>query len=371
MAGLYFHIPFCARACTYCNFAKQVGTMRSRETFDAMHRELHERRGFLSDKYVRTIYFGGGTPSLFGADVYEGFLRDAASVFDCSTLEETTLEANPDDMTPQYAESLLRVGIDRLSIGVQSFDDGTLRFMNRRHDSRAAKRAVEDARAAGFGNITIDIIFGVGAANTDALRRTLDTALSLSPEHVSAYHLTVEDGTRLGRMVARGEYEAVSEERGESEYMLVHETLSAAGYEHYEVSNYARAGFRARHNSAYWSGEEYLGIGAGAHSYNGLQRCWSSSSVGEYIAGRGAGGETLSTVDKANERIMVSLRCAEGIDTARFEADFGGVRLARLLASVEPFVASGTVVASEGRLRIPAEKFMVSDYVIESLFALE
>ena len=237
MAGLYFHIPFCKRVCAYCDFYKSADLRRMDDLLAAMHRELDDRRGYPGGEAVTTRYFGGGTPSLCTPEAIRGLLDHAAQLFDCSGAEETTLEANPDDLTAEYLGGLLEAGIDRLSIGVQSFDDDCLKLMNRRHTAAQAAEAVRAAQRAGFGNITVDLIFGMPGFGGDTLRRSLDAALSLGVQHISAYHLTVEPDTAFGRRAARGEFRAVDEQISETEFLTVHHTLTEAGFEHYEVSN--------------------------------------------------------------------------------------------------------------------------------------
>ena len=241
----------------------------------AMHRELDERQDYLRGEAVTTRYFGGGTPSLYAPAALKGLLDHAALLFDCSGTTETTLEANPDDLTENYLDGLREAGIDRLSIGIQSFDDGCLKLMNRRHTAAQAIGAVRAAQRAGFGNITADLIFGIPGFGGDSLKRSLDGMLSLGVQHISAYHLTIEPDTAFGRRAARGEFRAVDEEVSEEEFLTVHDTLTAAGFEHYEVSNYALPGFRARHNASYWHGTKYLGIGPAAHSFDGEESQFS------------------------------------------------------------------------------------------------
>ena len=260
MAGLYFHIPFCRRICAYCDFFKSAEVGRVDSVLEAMERELDGAVDWLADRRIRTVYFGGGTPSLCDPARLQGLADRAAALLDCSGVEEFTVEANPDDMTEEWLEALARTGANRLSVGVQSFDDDELRLMNRRHTGMQAVEAVRRAQAAGFANLTIDLIFGVPGFGGDTLRRSLDTALSLGVQHISAYHLTVEPDTAFGRRAARGEFRAVDEQISETEFLTVHHTLTEAGFEHYEVSNFALPGFRARHNAAYWHGAKYLGI---------------------------------------------------------------------------------------------------------------
>ena len=335
MAGLYFHIPFCKRICAYCDFYKSARLEQMDGVTAAMHRELDERQDYLRGEAVTTRYFGGGTPSLYAPAALKGLLDHAALLFDCSGTTETTLEANPDD---------------------------------RRHTAAQAIGAVRAAQRAGFGNITADLIFGIPGFGGDSLKRSLDGVLSLGVQHISAYHLTVEPDTAFGRRAARGEFRAVDEEVSEEEFLTVHDTLTAAGFEHYEVSNYALPGFRARHNASYWHGTKYLGIGPAAHSFDGEERHWNASSVEKYIAGAPAGKEVLTRRDRFNEYVMTALRTAEGIDLEEAAARFGAKRLARMQEEAAPFLRSGTLRIVRGRMALPPEKFLISDAVIGALF---
>lgn len=372
MAGLYFHIPFCKSICAYCDFFHCVDRGRSDALIRAMHRELDTAAGLLSDRHVRTLYFGGGTPSLLPVSQLTELADHAARLLDCSGVEERTVEANPDDLSAAYLAELARAGFDRLSIGVQSFDDGALRLMNRRHTAARAQRAVADAREAGFANITLDLIFGIPGFGEASLRHSLEQALRLAPEHISAYHLTIEPATAFGRRVALGTLAPVDERTSEREYALVHDTLTAAGYRHYEVSNYARPGFRARHNAAYWTGAEYLGIGPSAHSFARGIRRWAVASLEEYLRLAGTEAlyeqERLSERDRYNEYLLTGLRTAEGVDPAVIGARFGSERMDRFLSRADALLASGLLVRLQGRLAVPAERFLISDSVIERFF---
>ena len=368
MAGLYLHIPFCKRICAYCDFFKEVGTSRLLPLAEAMHRELDERKEYLGGEAIRTRYFGGGTPSLCPPELLAGLLGHAARIFDCSRVEETTLEANPDDLSPEYLEALRRIGIDRLSIGIQSFDDDCLRLMNRRHNAAQAVDAVRNAQRAGFENITVDLIFGVPGFGGDTLHRNLDRTLELGVQHVSAYHLTIEPGTAFGRRMERGDLSPVDEEVSEAEYALVHETLTRAGFEHYEGSNYALPGFRARHNAAYWHGVRYLGIGPAAHSFDGRERHWNVASVEQYIDGKPPEAEILSERDRFNEYVMTRLRTIEGIDLEELRKHFGADREARIRKNAVPWIHGGILRENPAGMAIPPERMLVSDAVIEALF---
>ena len=368
MSGIYFHIPFCKRVCGYCDFARTADMRRRDEVVAAMHRELRERRTFLHNINIGTLYFGGGTPTVLPPAELHRLVDTAAGYFDMSAVGECTVEANSDDLTVQYINQLRHTPVDRLSIGIQSFDDGCLRMMNRRHTAAQAVEAVKRAQDAGFENISVDLIFGVDGYGGEVLQRNIEQVIALGVQHVSAYHLTVEAGTAFARRVADGRMKVVPEEVSESEYLTLHESLAAAGFEHYEVSNYARHGFRSRHNSAYWQGAEYIGIGAGAHSFDGVRRCWNAPTVGEYLAGEGGGEELLTETDRRNEMIMTSLRTAEGLDMRLFAERFGEGEAEKTFKVAKSFLLAGSLVSDNGRLRIPPEKFMVSDSVIEALF---
>lgn len=368
VAGLYFHIPFCKRICAYCDFYRSADLSLIDDVLTAMSAELEEQRDFLHDKKIDTIYFGGGTPSLLEPCLMGALIEQAARLFDCSDVVEITAEVNSDDITPKYVKGLRDVGFNRISIGVQSFDDEELRFMNRRHSAVGAELAVKMLHAGGFENITLDLIFGVDGFGERVLQHSIEKALELDVQHISAYHLTIEPATAFGRRLARGKIKEVAESQSEKEYALIESMLCSAGFEHYEVSNYARPGYRSKHNSSYWRQVEYLGVGPGAHSYNGQERHWSEQALREYVAGREYKSEILSAVDRRNEYIMTLLRCAEGIDVQDFEAKFGRGESQVLRELASRWVESGDLVWENNRLYIPTSRFLISDAVIESLF---
>jgi oxygen-independent coproporphyrinogen-3 oxidase len=370
MATLYFHIPFCKRICSYCDFYKVGAVELLPRVVEMMHRELEERQGYLQSKSLTSIYFGGGTPSLLSPEAIEELISHSRRIFDCSAVDEITIEANPDDLTEGYVERLGSTSVNRVSLGVQSFDNEVLRFMNRRHSAEDAEQAVERLRGAGIDNISLDIIFGIAGFGDDHLGESLRRAIALDVEHISAYHLTVEERTRLGLLVRKGEYTPVSEERSEEEFLMVHNTLVAAGYDHYEVSNFAKGGCRAKHNSAYWSGVEYLGIGAGAHSFSGDNRSWCISSAKEYSEGLFRfEQEQLSTLDHLNEYVMTQLRTSRGIDLDYVAMHYGEREASRLRTSAAAWEMSGAVQRVANRVVIPSDRFLLSDAIIDSLFA--
>ena len=346
----YVHVPFCARRCSYCDFSIAV---RARVPVDeyvtALRTELDLRfpRIGTEDWTLDTLYFGGGTPSRLGGD---GLARAVETVRARATLApgaEVTAEANPEDVTPEAIAAWRRAGIGRLSLGSQSFDPGVLQWMHRVHDPGAIRRAVAIARDGGITSISLDLIFALPSALNRDWRRDLDETLALAPDHVSLYGLTMEPRTPLGRWRDRGEAEEAPEERYESEFLAAHERLTRAGFEHYEVSNYALRGRRARHNSSYWTGAPYAGLGPSAHEYDGDARRWNVAPYAEWVRRlAGAhdpvdGRETLTEENRIAERVYLGLRTTDGLETSDEEA-----------ARVGAWVRAGWATLEGRRLRL-------------------
>lgn len=367
MAALYFHIPFCKKLCGYCDFLRSVKVQYLPNVVEMMHRELDEQQGFLTDRAIRTIYFGGGTPSLLHPSEIERLIEHSRQIFDCSAVEEITIEVNPDDITDDYVSALRQTSVNRISMGIQSLNDECLQFMGRRHNAAGAVSAVNRLRHAGFDNISVDVIFGVPGFE-ESLESTLTEVLKLNVEHISAYHLTIEPATRFGKMLAKGDISQVSEQRSEDEFLTVHQRLTEAGFEHYEVSNFAKPSRRSRHNSSYWTGTQYLGIGPGAHSFNGTTRRWCDQDIKEYCQAVKYGSETLSAIDRLNEYIMVSLRRVEGIDLETISSHWSREDAERIERAAEPFLESGWLVKDGAKIAVPADHFLVSDTIIGELF---
>ena len=364
-SSLYIHIPFCKRLCGYCDFYKTMSLARKDEVLGALCGEVRRRSGMLEGTVLKTIYFGGGTPTVCTPAELAQIVAAVRSVFDCSEVEEMTIEANPDDLTADYLAGLREVGFNRLSIGIQSFSDEDLSFMNRRHDAAGAVRAVEEARKAGFDNISIDLIYGLPTATEQVWRENVEKAVALGVEHISAYHLTIEEGTLFGK---RG-VKTAPEEVADREYEVLCEVLGRAGYDHYEISNFSLPGRRSKHNSAYWRGTPYLGIGPAAHSYDGASvRSWNVASVARYLEGVEVECEHLSTEELYEEYVMVRLRTAGGLSLSEVEQKFGGEYVQKLLAGAERFVECGWLAREDDRLRCVEQHWLVSDAVIADLF---
>lgn len=373
MAGIYIHIPFCRSKCIYCDFYSITECSQQQELLESIKRELKSERQFLGSAPIETIYFGGGTPSLYKPSELEGVIETIETLWGLGQIKEITIELNPDDISEHYLEQLKETRVNRLSIGVQSFVERDLRFMRRRHSAEGAERAIGLAKEAGYENITLDLIFGIPGMSMEEWKNNLERAIALGVNHISAYHLTVEGTTPLVTMVERGEVSQVEEEQSEEQFGLLHKMLREAGYEHYEISNFAKPGWRAVHNSSYWSGAPYLGVGPSAHSYDGESiRRGVVPSVECYIEGVGTKDiydtEYLTPRDLYNEFVMVSLRTAAGVDLSVLESRFGLQALERFKRESQQFLESGVLRDIEGSYRIPPCKFLISDSVIAALF---
>ena len=325
MSGLYIHIPYCSQKCIYCDFFS-VATRKSKDEYlKALAKEMHLRKDYIKSP-VQTLYIGGGTPSSLDCEQLEFVVKNINANFDLSACRELTIEANPENINEEYVDCLLRLGFNRLSMGVQSFDNSDLRLLGRRHDNLKATEAIRIARLRGFNNISIDLMFNLPNQTLKKWEANIDKAIELNCEHLSCYSLTVEQNTMLDKLVAKGKLTLPDEEESLAQFDLTMNKLSAAGYDHYEVSNYCKGGFRSLHNTSYWQGVEYLGLGASAHSFDLESRSHNPANIQQYIdmiaQGLAPQKEFLSPKDRYNEYIMLSLRCKEGIDRKQIEERF-------------------------------------------------
>ena len=349
---VYIHIPFCRSFCTYCGFYSELPHGCEFNLFtEALCAEICSRRDEITSE-KNTLYIGGGTPSVLPLSCLEKIVRTLGG----GTYEEFTVEVNPDDISLDYAVALRDMGVNRVSMGVQSFDDALLKMMNRRHDSEGALKAFADLRRAGFENISIDLIFGMVSSGWE---ESLRQAIALRPEHISAYQLSIEQDSALEKMLQEGKFSELAQEECEGQYSLLCRMLSEAGYHHYEVSNFALPGFRAKHNSAYWTHVPYVGFGPGAHSLSTsggiFRRSWNEPDLAAYLRGNCPRGEEVLTPEQiSTERIMLGLRTAEG---AALEASPARERL----------LGEGLLEPCGERFRIPEKKFFISDSIIREL----
>ena len=373
MAGIYIHVPFCESRCAYCDFYSTT-LLRHRGAYvDTVCRELKLRLGELQGAPIETIYFGGGTPSTLTIEELSSILTSLRN-FHLSSfnfqLAEITLEANPDDLTEEYVQGLRTLPFNRVSIGIQSFHDRTLRLVGRRHTAQEAIEAVHRCQRMGLTNISIDLMYGLPGETLEDWTYSLEQAIALRVPHISAYHLTYEEGTRLWRMKEQGIVSAIDEEQSIGAFELLREKLLAAGYEHYEISNFALPGYHSRHNSSYWKGIPYIGVGPGAHSYDGTDRRWNLSSLADYIAtppGEDVPHEVehLSTEERYDERIITELRTARGIDLTGLLADFGERYHAHCLRCAAPYIHRGQLIhTADNHLRLTPESIFISDAVM-------
>ena len=370
--GVYIHVPFCRKACHYCDFHFSTSTTLRNGMVGAILQEMALTPG-TGGHVAETVYFGGGTPSLLPTSDIERLLAGVASILPISPGAEVTLEANPDDIDAGRLSEWKAVGIGRLSIGIQSFRDEDLIWMNRSHDARQALGAVEAAQAAGFSDISIDLIFGSPGLATEAWGANLDIALALGVPHLSCYALTVEAGTPLDVMVRRKKKASPDPERQAEQYLMLLERSAAAGYEAYEISNFCLPGRRSRHNSAYWKGIPYFGFGPSAHSFDGTHRRWNISSNAAYIEAIREGtipfeAETLTREQRLNEYVMTALRTMEGIDLGHVAQAWGTGEADRLRNGVARQVDSGMALLAQDRIRLSREGRLFADGIAAELF---
>lgn len=317
MAGIYIHIPFCKQACHYCDFHFSTNQSDKAALVHLIEKELALQKNYLAGESIETIYFGGGTPSLLTEKEIRGLLDAIHSHYPVATSPEVTLEANPDDLSEEMLKMLYQAGINRLSLGIQSFEDHVLHFFNRAHTSAEALQCIRRARAAGFDNLSADLIYSVPGQSDDMLRQNLAVLLNERPEHVSAYSLTIEEKTVFGRRAKRGELHALDETQAAVQFEIVMDTLTHAGYRHYEISNFCLPGYPAKHNTSYWQQKKYLGVGPSAHSFDGASRQYNVSNNHAYSRALREGNipfekEILTHENKINEFIFTSLRTDTG-----------------------------------------------------------
>ena len=400
MAGIYVHIPFCKKRCRYCDFYSTAGENTAmRESYvKAVCREMELRREFLQGEAIKTKYFGGGTPSQLSPSLLGRIVRKAEEVFGFDTLDELTLEANPDDLSQEWIDGLKKAIPQyqlRISMGIQTFDDALLRLLGRRHTAQQAIDAVHRLQDNGITEISIDLMYGLPMANgnngiygiygndgtkEEIWKNDLDNAVSLGVPHISAYHLSYEEGTPLSRMREQGEVREMDEEESLACFKLLRHTLLGAGYRHYEISNFALPGHEARHNSSYWSSIPYLGLGPGAHSFDGMHRTWNHPHLSRYVEVLGnndaienlgtlSSGETLSDDDRYNEYIMTRLRTAHGISPEEIATRFGKERERHCHTRAQTFLKSHRLSeTADGRWVLTEEGIFVSDAIIADLF---
>ena len=372
MSGLYVHIPFCKSRCIYCGFYSTVGLDLRQQYVEALCKEMEMERekGERKNEKLKTIYLGGGTPSQLTTEQLRQLFYNIYKVYGHDA-EEITIEMNPDDVTDTYAEALPELGINRVSMGAQTFDNARLKFLHRRHRAEQVEQAVKRLRKAGIQNISIDLMYGFPDETLEDWKQDIKKALTLNVEHISAYCLMIEEGTVLYERVKSEKVKVKNDKDEELErqmYELLIDQLTGAGYEHYEISNFARQGYRSRHNSSYWHDVPYIGLGAAAHSYDGACRSWNVADIRQYITAiergeRPAEYETLDEDTRYNDRVTVALRTSDGLDLTTLSEKHRRY----CLKEAQRYLSDGLLRLDENRLVLTRKGLFVSDMVMSGL----
>jgi len=373
VAGIYLHVPFCKQACHYCDFHFSTNQTLRTTLVEAMAKELLLQKKYLENESIETIYFGGGTPSLLNAAEFDLLFSTIHRNFSVNPMAEITIEANPDDLDEKKLEMLRQTGLNRLSIGIQSFHDSILMYLNRAHTSASAKKCVTIARSAGFNNISIDLIYAIPSETIQMWEEDIVQALALKPEHLSCYSLTIEQKTTFGKWARQGTLKIVDDEVAAQHLEVLIEKLVQVGYEHYEISNFSKPGFQSRHNSSYWKQAKYLGIGPSAHSYNGLSRQYTLSNNHRYIQSLEKGEvpfekEILTQADHVNEFILTSLRTSWGCDASRLRSLYGYDLIASQEDYIRRLVTENLALCANNVITLTKKGKLLADKIASDLF---
>lgn len=375
MSGIYIHIPFCRQKCYYCDFYKTVNTSLTAPFIQALKLEIETRKNDLKGQKIETIYFGGGTPSILKENELADILSFLNQEFQISNEVEITFEANPDDLTPAYLQGIYEAGINRLSIGIQSFNDVLLQKMNRRHNSKQAVDCVENAVKTGISNISVDLIYGLPGLTEKEWKTSLNQVFKLPVQHLSAYHLTYHEGTAFYTWLKKG----TLKELKETESIIQFETLIGEtrlhGFEQYEISNFAKNKIYSKHNSSYWQGKNYLGLGPSAHSFNGDSRRWNTSHVESYIKALKYKQtyfeeENLSENEKYNEYILTRIRTIWGVSYPEMESSFGDRKAKHFLKNIQKYIDVNLVIEKNKLFTLTEKGLFVSDEIMTDLMII-
>lgn len=372
MAGIYIHIPFCKRRCIYCDFYSTTQSEKKTAYVAALCRELDQRKDYLQGERIETIYLGGGTPSQLEFKDFEQIFQTLHRLYDISPEAEITIEANPDDLTDEYVNMLRTFPFNRLSMGIQTFQENILRLLHRRHTAQQAVEAFERCRKAGFTNISIDLMYGLPGETLQTWEADLRQAISMKPEHISAYHLIYEEGTVLWKLREQHRVEEADEDLSVSLFTQLIHKLKDYGYQHYEISNFCLPGMYSRHNSSYWTGKKYLGCGPSAHSYNGISRQWNVSSLDRYIEQVNNGEtyfevEELDSYTRYNDFVITTIRTMWGMQLDVLKELFGTKLYNYCLRMVQPHLSQGTLELSNGVLKLTEKGVFISDGIMSDM----
>lgn len=376
MAGLYIHVPYCKTRCIYCDFFTQTNTSSKSDYVQALSHELAIRKDYIGGETVKTIYFGGGTPSQLTIDDFDFILRSIRNNFDIDIAAEITLEANPDDLSEEYLSKLRELSFNRISIGIQSFDDKELLFLKRRHSANKAKEAILNSQKAGFANISLDLMYGLPNQTMEIWKNNLHEAIALNVQHISSYHLIYEQGTKLYKLFKSGEVKAVDENLSVDMFALMIDELSNAGFSHYEISNFAKDSMFSKHNSSYWLGEKYLGLGPAAHSFDGNNRAWNIASIPKYVSAIQSGKPDINIEysDKSsryNDFILTGMRTMWGVNTNILEQRFGSDMKQYCLKNVQRYINQGFASYNNDILKLTKSGIFISDGIMSDLMFVQ
>lgn len=376
MAGIYIHVPFCKTRCIYCDFYTRTNMEQKTPYVSAICKELLLRKEYIDNEPISTIYFGGGTPSQLSEVDLNSIIETIHQTFVVEKDAEITLEANPDDIDKRYLDMLRNAGFNRLSMGVQSFDDVQLKFLNRRHSAKKAIEAVNLSKQSGFTNISIDLMYGLPDLTLDNWNKTLDTALNLDIQHISSYHLIYEQGTKLYRLLQKGEVKSVEEELSVDMFSTLIDRLQQAGFIQYEISNFGKEGYFSRHNSSYWLGAKYLGLGPAAHSYNQQNRSWNISSISKYIQGVEDGKPHIEVEEsdirtRYNDFILTGMRTIWGINRTKLKELFGNDFANYCDKNIKQHLLTGDVYIDKDNYKISRKGIFVSDSIMSDLMYID
>lgn len=374
MAGIYFHIPFCKTRCSYCDFYSTTDKNKVPELIKAELKEVESRKNYLAGEKIETLYFGGGTPSLISPGNIEKLINSVLKNYKVETTPEITIEVNPDDINSNKIKLYKNIGINRISVGMQSFNDNILSFINRRHDVTKSLKAIEIIKNADYNNISVDLIYGIPNLSIIDWENTLIKTLELDIQHISAYHLSFEKGTKIFSQLDKKEIKQISDNESVAQYLLLCKILKKNDFEHYEISNFALNDFESKHNSSYWQNKKYLGIGPSAHSYNKESRQWNVKSLNKYIENINAdkkyfSQEFITENQKYNEFILISLRTNKGFSVKDLKLNFNNNVQNYFLNSVNKYLDNGKIkINSFGNYFIPEKDWFISDGIISDLF---
>ena len=372
MAGIYLHIPFCKRRCIYCDFYSTTQGEKREAYIRILCKELEQRQDYLQGETVETIYLGGGTPSQLEENDFKRIFDTIYRMYPIAESPEITLEANPDDLTPEYIGMLRSFPFNRLSMGIQTFNEVMLERLHRRHTARQAIEAFENCRKAGFQNISIDLMYGLPGETTESWENDLSQAVRLHPEHISAYHLIYEEGTALWKLREEHRVKEVDEDLSVDFFSRLMQRLKENGYQHYEISNFCLPDKYSRHNSSYWTGKKYLGCGPSAHSYNGTSRQWNIASLDNYIKGITEGSpvseiEELDLYTRYNDFVITSIRTCWGMPLGQLKEKFGEKLYRYCLRMAQPHLQQGTLEITEETLKLTEKGIFISDGIMSDM----